>query len=175
MMGTFGLDSSATIHPSQPASQANSMEVLDAIAQNNITPGSGGSVAGNVIVSPFGELIIALIQMQMQNAAIFKQTAAQASARAQQEAQQQASAESKQFLNNVANALQEASQTGNLPPILTQLTPSIQAYTRTGQPASTNATSNAPMTSISALSQFFSSLANQVNASLKSVSQPGQS
>jgi hypothetical protein len=141
------------------------MEVLEAIAQNNIAPGTGGNIAGNVIVSPFGELIISLIQLQMENAVIFKETAARAAARLQSEAHQKAAAESKQFLMGVANALQQASQTGELPSLPSQLTSSIQAYTRTGLPVTTNAIANIPADSTSiSLSQLFTLLASQVKA-----------
>ncbi len=165
MTGNVGLDSTVSSHPSQLSQPSNSMEVLEAIAQNNISPGTGGNIAGNVVVSPFGELMISLIQVQKENAAIFKETAARAAARLQDEAHQKADAESKQFLTGVANALQQAAQTGELPSLPSQLTSSVQAYTRTGLPVTTNAIANVPTDSTSiSLSQLFASLVSQVKA-----------
>jgi hypothetical protein len=165
MTGNVGLDSTVSNHPSQLSQPSNSMEVLDAIAQNNLAPGTGGTIAGNVIVSPFGELIVSLIQVQMENAEVFKETAARAAVRLQDEAHQQAQAESKQFLTKVANALQQAAQTGELPPLPSQLTTSIQAYTRAGLPVTTNAITDVPTDSMSiSLSQLFASIVSQVKA-----------
>jgi hypothetical protein len=161
MSGAVGLESGGSVPASSVSIPPNQIELLFAMAQSSPSVGGSGSGFSNVIISPFGELILGLIQVQLQNVQMFKQSAAQAAARLQQEAQQKYSAQETQFLNNLANALQQASQTGELP---SQLAPSVQAYTRTGQPVTTNAIPAVQPTSTNTnITQLFTMLAQQVN------------
>jgi hypothetical protein len=121
-----------------------------------------------VVISPFGEFIIALIRIQMMNTEFFKQTAAQAAARLQNEAIQARNAEANQFLTGVATALQQASQTGSLSSIPAPPAPkAAQAYTWVGQPVTAKAVSTIPQTDAASLTQLFSTLATQINAGKK--------
>lgn len=168
MTGVVAGHTNDVVSSSQFLPLSNSMEVLTAIAQQNLD-GGGGAASSNVVISPFGELIVALIQLQMQNTQYFKETAAQAAARLQAAAQQEENTESKQFLSNFSNALQTAAQTGELPELPTPPVSPIQAYSRTGQPVATNPLNNpiSASTNIS-LTQLFASLTSQVNAAQKS-------
>jgi hypothetical protein len=152
-----------------PSPLMNAMEVYTAIAQENIDGGTSGGGLGNVIISPFGQLIVALIQLQMQNTEYFKESAAETAARLQAAAEQQANAETKQFLSGFANALQTASQTGELPQIQSPNTTSIQSYTRTGLPVASAAISNSNSSTTSTnLSQLFTMLTSQLLVAQKS-------
>ncbi len=160
MTGGMGLDNSAGGLPPQAVS-LSPMEILSIRTQSNSSSGLSGE---NVVVSPFGELILALTQAFLQNETVFKQSAAQAATRLQNEAEQNArNAEQKQFLVKVANALQQASETGQMPQLPSLPTTSFQAYSKTGQPS---AVTPSPQST-----QVFSSLANQVNAAVQSLSQ----
>jgi hypothetical protein len=165
MTGNATLENSGNIAQLQIALPLTPTEALSATAQGNTTPAGNGTSSGNVVISLFGELILALTNVLLQNAAIFKETAAQAAARIQSEAEQQAAAASKQFLTAVANALQKSSETGQLPQLASVPTPSFQAYSRTGQPApalpATSIPTPAPSDSIS---QLFMMLAHQAKA-----------
>jgi hypothetical protein len=170
MTGLVGNQSGATTQTLQTAPLLNPMEVLTSIAEANVNGGSSGTSAGNVIISPFGELIVALIQVQMQNAEYFKQVAAQAAARLQQQAEQQANEQSKQFLTKVANDLQTASQTGDLLQMPQQSALPIQAYSKTGQPVTANIVSNIPTDPTNpSLSQVLTIVTSQVKAALSPV------
>jgi hypothetical protein len=144
------------------------MELLTQIAQGNLSGNPGGSPAGNVIISPFGELIVSLIQLAMQDAELFKQTAAEAAARAQQEAAQASSADMKQFLNRLSEALQQASQSGELSQIAAPSTLPTLSYSRSGQPLTANAVSGIGSSTLStSLAPVLSSLTSQVQAALR--------
>jgi hypothetical protein len=117
-----------------------------------------------VIVSPFGELIVSLTQVLIQNATVFKQTAAMAAERIQAEAAQNAASEFSPFLTKVANALQQSAQTGELPKLDVTMSPTTLAYNRVGQPdTSLSVTGPTALTSTS-IDQLFSTLASQASA-----------
>jgi hypothetical protein len=173
MTGAVGNQSAGSAQTLQALPLQDPMAVLTSIAEANVNGGSGGTSSENVLISPFGELIVALIQLQMQNTQYFKVSAAQASSRLQEEAEQQANEQSKQFLTNMANALQTASQTGELPELPHQPAPVIQAYTRSGLLVVSESNSVSPSDpSASSLSQVFTRLTNQVAAVTQSSSVP---
>jgi hypothetical protein len=161
-----GLESGGGVSTSLPQ-PLSPMELLSANSQGSATTGASGSNGESVIISPFGELILALTQVLLQNAAIFKETAAQAALRVQSEAEQNASNESKQFLSQVANSLQVASETGELPKLPSLAAQPLQAYSRTGLPAALTPLTNVSNDANTSAGQILTVLANQVNAAQK--------
>jgi hypothetical protein len=118
------------------------------------------------VVSPFGELILALTQLLLESEAAFKETAAQAAARLQSEAQQNASDQASQFLASAASALQDSSRTGQLPNLPTPQAQNIQSYGKNGQPDI--------VTAVSGPSKIIAMLAAQANARVQALAQANQ-
>lgn len=166
MSGSVELSTQGAAAYTPPPMPTDPMAVLSQIAQANVSGNTSGSPAGNVIISPFGELIVSLIQLAMQNTQMFQQSAAETAAKLQQQAEQQSNAQTQQYLDRVANALQQASQTGVMPQLPTPPNQSTLAYTSSGLPLKTNSlTSVADNGDNVNLDQLFQSLAVQIQAS----------
>lgn len=165
MTSGVGIDAGGAAAYTPPPMPPDPMAVLSQIAQANISGNTSGSPAGNMLISPFGELIVSLIQLAMQNTQMFQQSAAETASKLQQQAEQQTNAQTQQYLDSVAKSLQQASQTGVLPQLPTPSNQSILAYTSSGLPLKTNSLTftTEPGDGVN-LDQLFQSLAVQVQA-----------
>jgi hypothetical protein len=109
-----------------------SSNTLASLIQTNSTTGGSSSsatsstgAATQTHVSPLGELMSKLQQLQQQDPAQFKQVAGQLATSLQQAAQQ--SGDSNGFLSQLANGLQQAAQTGQMPTFQPPTAASAQA------------------------------------------------
>jgi hypothetical protein len=153
-----------------PVSNSNSLATL---LQLNSTTGAGTAspttstgAAAQTQVSPLGELMSKLQQLQQQDPAQFKQVAGQLATSLQQAAQQSGNGNSG-FLSQLASGLQQAAQTGEMPTLQPPNATSNQSAS--GQAVHHHGSghhhhSGGAMSS--AVTSAFSTALNQINAAL---------
>jgi hypothetical protein len=151
---------------------------------NNFTPsssltggeGAGGSNQSTVTISPPGQLLSDLQQLQAQNPAQFTQVVSQIAGQLQAAAQQTQGPQSS-LLSSLAAKFQNVAQGGSL----SQLQPQQghhhhhhgghQAYSQTGQATSGDVTALSPSSTSpdgSSLQQLFATISSEVTSALSS-------
>jgi len=164
MTGAEGLGSAASLYFAQQAQAASPLQALQSFSGGEGAGGvTGGEGAGqnSASISGLGQLFSNLQQLQAQDPSQFTQVVSQVAGALQSAAQQQAGSLS-QFLTNLATSFQQAASTGTLPQLHPHGSTESQSYNSAGQPGLSGTASSTATT----FQQLFTTLANQVGASL---------
>ncbi|HEV3439584.1 MAG TPA: hypothetical protein VG122_19625 [Gemmata sp.] len=172
MTGIGGLGNASSASATQQAQALNTLELIQALssanASNGVSSAAGiGLTQSSANISGLGQLFSNLQQLVTQNPTQFTQVVSQIASELQSASQTQTGTTS-QFLSQLANTLQEAATTGDMPQLQQHHHHALQtqSYNSGGQPVTSGAAVDAQSSFNANLQQLFVTLSQQVGAAL---------
>jgi hypothetical protein len=168
MTGAEGLGASASTYFVQQSSSITPLQVSGGYSGGE---GAGGTGASSATISPAGQLLSQLQQLQSANPTQFQQVTSQIANGLQDAAQQQGGNSAGQFLSNLANVFQNLANGGDLSQLQSQSPGATQSYSVSGLYQAASGFGLAQLNDLSQpnasnLQQILSAMSNQVSQAL---------